>query len=98
MAELGPQQAQLTVRIDKAVDAELDQLSKDYKVSKEGVCEALLVHAMEVGQVEVAMQKAKDVADQRMRARREKRQSEQSDGTKPSSVVPLGRERKEQRS
>lgn len=86
----GPDQAQLNVRISAAIVAELDELCSEYRLTKEGLCQALLAHALGEDQIEVAVQKAKDAADQRMRARRQKRrESSKTLKESTSNVVQL---------
>lgn len=90
MPDLGPDQAQLAFRVGKQLAAELDALAKDYHLTKEGLCEALLLHAIEDDQIEVAVQKAKDLSDQRVRARR-KQQRDDVQPANDESVVRLQR-------
>ena len=91
MPNLGPDQGQLQARVSKKLIAELDALAAEYQMTKEGLCEALLLHAIEDDQIEVAVQKAKDLADQRVRARRKAQRDNAQPENEDASVLRLQR-------
>jgi hypothetical protein len=81
---------QFNIHIDSELDAVFDEALAIYGMQKAAFGEALLRHALEDDQVEVAVQKAKDRADQAFRTVRRSRKAAQ-EATEGPEVTKIPR-------